>query len=533
MLSKLIGRNLPKLTKALNQPQYALHYRRFIRPTATFQRIPTCSRVFSQSSHVKSKESTELKANIMSFLYKNKQRPVPTSEKNVILTNCPHCMLIRKKSFAAYLNLQNGTYSCQTCKTKGSFPEFSRTLLRKVAKSEENGLSVLSTSDFLGTGNSEGHHFNRSREEIEDYSLDLTKDSDMLEQLKEQHGLEKDTLELYKVGLCQLEDKVCLTFPQTTLTYDPTDTTGEQLFKLDTVRLKVCDMENPSVLLQVDPPLHSKESTAGLFGYQTAPADSDTLILTRREMDAMAAYQATGIPAVSIPTPNYQLQEFVLPLLERFSRIYIWLDSDVDGQLAAERFAHKIGDSKCLIVNNRSTDKETPLNAYEALKQDKDLTKMLKSARRIKHDQIVDFQDLREEVYNEILHPDQTRGVQSNDLPGLNSIMKGHRSGELTILTGPTGAGKTTIISQLSLDYCQSGVPTLWGSFEIMNKRLAKKMLYQYAGKDISLDPECFDEVADKFQQVIQIYLYILFTPVYLIFCFFVFVASIVLFKIL
>ncbi|KAI9365904.1 P-loop containing nucleoside triphosphate hydrolase protein [Pilaira anomala] len=111
---------------------------------------------------------------------------------------------------------------------------------------------------------------------------------------------------------------------------------------------------------------------------------------------------------------------------------------------------------------------------------------MLKSAKGIKHDQIVDFQDLREEVYNEILYPDQTRGVQC----------------ELTILTGPTGAGKTTIISQLSLDYCQSGVPTLWGSFEIMNKRLAKKMLYQFAGKDISLEPECFDEVADKFQQL-------------------------------
>ncbi|KAI8087222.1 P-loop containing nucleoside triphosphate hydrolase protein [Thamnidium elegans] len=196
----------------------------------------------------------------------------------------------------------------------------------------------------------------------------------------------------------------------------------------------------------------------------------------------MAAYQATGIPAVSIPTSNYQLQEPVLPLLERFTHIYIWLDDDLDGQLAAERFAQKIGDSKCLIVNTRLGDKQSPVNAYEALKENKDLKKILSKARRIKHDQIVDFVDLREEVLNEILHPDQTKG--------------------LTILTGPTGAGKTTIISQLSLDYCQSGVPTLWGSFEIMNKRLAKKMLFQFAGKDISTVPEEFDEIADRFQEL-------------------------------
>lgn len=458
----------------------------------------TSQRTFNTTTNAKAKESTELRANIMKFLYEHKQRPIPTPEKNVVLTNCPHCLLLRKHSFAAHLNLQKGTYQCTTCKTKGSFPEFSKSLVKKLSKPEEEGFSILSTSDVLpGKVN-----FSRSLEEIEKYPSVLANDAATLNQLLDQHHIEKDTLELYKVGTSEAGGTSCLTFPQTTLTYDVNDTNGDNIFKLDTVRLKLCELENPSNLIQMDPPSLCKESSAGLFGYQTASADSDTLIMTRRELDAMAAYQATGIPAVSIPTSNYQLQESVLPLLERFSRIYLWLDDDVDGQLAAERFAHKIGDSKCLLVNTRLGEKEGPLNAYDALKENKDLKQIIKSARRIKHDQIVDFHDLRQEVYNEILHPDQTKGVQSKDLPALNAITKGHRPGELTILTGPTGAGKTTIISQLSLDFCQSGVPTLWGSFEILNKRLAKKMLYQFAGKDISLVPEEFDQIADKFQEV-------------------------------
>ncbi|KAG2237096.1 hypothetical protein INT48_004597 [Thamnidium elegans] len=488
MLSKLLNKSFPQLARAI-RPQYTL-YRPLFTPTR---------RAFSHN--VKPKESTKLKESIMKFLYDNKQRPIPTPVKNVILTQCPHCVMIRKKSFAAYVNLEKGTYSCQTCKTKGTFPEFSRTLLKKMNKQNHHDLPILSTSDFLGINN-KPQQFTKSIEEIEQYHQNLASDTNMSNRLAQLHCIDKSTLDLYKVGLTQVDDHDCLTFPQTALAYDPSGTADEDSFKLNTVRLKICDLEDPSQVVQVDPPLHSKESEAGLFGYQTASADCDTLIITRREMDAMAAYQATGIPAVSIPTSNYQLQEPVLPLLERFTHIYIWLDDDLDGQLAAERFAQKIGDSKCLIVNTRLGDKQSPVNAYEALKENKDLKKILSKARRIKHDQIVDFVDLREEVLNEILHPDQTKGVQSKDLPGLNDIMKGHRSGELTILTGPTGAGKTTIISQLSLDYCQSGVPTLWGSFEIMNKRLAKKMLFQFAGKDISTVPEEFDEIADRFQEL-------------------------------
>lgn len=47
------------------------------------------------------------------------------------------------------------------------------------------------------------------------------------------------------------------------------------------------------------------------------------------------------------------------------------------------------------------------------------------------------------------------------------------------------------------------GVNTLWGSFEIKNVRLAKKMLTQYAAKDLSTaTKEEFDRVAEQFSQL-------------------------------
>lgn len=453
----------------------------------------------TNSAPVATTESKQLKSNIIEFLYQHKQRPVPTAKDNVVLTNCPHCIKVRKNSFAAYLDLQKGTYQCHTCKSKGKFPEFSRTLLKKIETPKDNNFAVLSTGNIL-SGSDTNTTLTRLQSEIDSYAQNLISDEPLLEQLKANHHLSKETLKAFGVGMTTASDgsTTCLTFPETTLSYREDD----DGFKTDTVRLKLCDVNNPTHIVQTDPPSSGKMGTEGLFGYQTASYTDDTVILTRRELDAMAAHQATGLPAMSIPSPNYQLQESVLPLLDRFTRIYLWLDDDVDGQLAAERFARKIGEHKCLMVNTRQGEQEGPVNAHEALLANKDLHHIIATARGIQHDQIVDFRNLREEVYNEILHPDQTRGVQSKDLPALNEITKGHRPGELTILTGPTGAGKTTIISQLSLDFCKSGVPTLWGSFEILNKRLAKKMLYQFAEKDISLDPKDFDEIADRFEQV-------------------------------
>ncbi|KAJ1977765.1 hypothetical protein H4R34_003459 [Dimargaris verticillata] len=166
------------------------------------------------------------------------------------------------------------------------------------------------------------------------------------------------------------------------------------------------------------------------------------------------------------------------------------------------RIVNKLGIDRCLMVSSRGGSTSGPLNAAEALCKDYDFQAILDKARPMGHDQIMDFTSLRDAVHQEILHPMDVAGVQSRDFPQYNAILKGLRPGELTIISGTTGVGKTTLLSHLSLDFCQSGVSTLWGSFEIPNVRLAKKMLYQLANKDLSRRPEEFDYWADRFEQL-------------------------------
>lgn len=178
----------------------------------------------------------------------------------------------------------------------------------------------------------------------------------------------------------------------------------------------------------------------GLFGFHTIPDDATEVVLTEGEYDAMAVWQATGRPAISLPNGCRSLPMEVLPMLERFQKIYLWMDNDGPGQEGAKNFAQKIGKNRCYIVQPPGNEpNEYPKDANDALQKGMDLEVMIKEAAVTKHENVVNFESMRQDVIHEILHPNEYTGVKMPSLPALTNIIKGYRRGELTVLTGPTG----------------------------------------------------------------------------------------------
>lgn len=199
-------------------------------------------------------------------------------------------------------------------------------------------------------------------------------------------------------------------------------------------------------------------------------------------------------------------------MLERFETVYLWMDNDAPGREGAEVFSKKIGINRCLLVQPSARDdgKPVPKDANEALLLGLDLNEMIDSASAVPHDRVLTFNDLRDQVLHEILNPEKYVGVPVPSLPKLTNILKGFRRGEMTVLTGPTGTGKTTFLGQLSLDFTENDVRTLWGSFEIKNTRLMLKLLQQYSRGPLLSETnqskekqiEAIEVIADKFQDL-------------------------------
>ncbi|XP_060027457.1 twinkle mtDNA helicase isoform X2 [Erinaceus europaeus] len=235
-----------------------------------------------------------------------------------------------------------------------------------------------------------------------------------------------------------------------------------------------------------------------LFGLSLIGRRDVEVVLTSREFDSMALSQCTGLPTLTLPRGIACLPPALLPYLEQFRRVVLWLGDDLRSWEAAKLFARKLNPKRCSLV--RPGDQQP--RPLEALNQGLNLSRILRTALPAWHKSIVSFRQLREEVLGELSNVEQAAGVRWSRFPDLNRLLKGHRKGELTVFTGPTGSGKTTFISEYALDLCTQGVNTLWGSFEISNVRLARVMLTQFAVGRLEEQLDKYDEWADRFEDL-------------------------------
>ena len=80
------------------------------------------------------------------------------------------------------------------------------------------------------------------------------------------------------------------------------------------------------------------------------------VVITEGEYDAMAVYEATGLPAVSLPNGASNLPTQLITYLDKVERIYLWMDNDEAGQLNITSFANKLGPKRTYIVQTNSVE---------------------------------------------------------------------------------------------------------------------------------------------------------------------------------
>ncbi|XP_065084108.1 mitochondrial DNA helicase [Ochlerotatus camptorhynchus] len=237
------------------------------------------------------------------------------------------------------------------------------------------------------------------------------------------------------------------------------------------------------------------------FGTTSKPTTKDhsNAILVLNVMDLLALSTAKiNVTAICLPHDLKSLPQQCLPGLERFQKLTLWFNYDTAGWDTARNYAKKLDERRCMFV--RPTDAHpTPA---KALSLGLDLKGIFSKAQPILHQSITTFHSLRQDVLSDLQNIDKVQGVKWKRYPTLNKLLKGHRKGELTVLTGPTGCGKTTFMSDYSLDLALQGVSTLWGSFEIRNTRLASTLLRQMAGRPLDVNLSEFDYWADEFERL-------------------------------
>ncbi|XP_076107139.1 twinkle mtDNA helicase-like [Mytilus galloprovincialis] len=442
-----------------------------------------------RESIIDNEDLSGLDTNVKNLLETYKLRRI--AGQTCVIINCLKCSVIKKPvvSDAIYVNKTTGYFSCFTCKKHGpltSLQENFETLIK--TKGAKKNFVCFNDKDTYNVydwsiHNEQAEEALHKGEQMKKFKIEEFK---QIAEILGFENIQKSTLE--KQNITYEIERHALLIPY--LSPDGV---------LIDCKCLTPYFDEDGEFNGLSYSFTNGSGQSSLFGWRKEDEEKKQLILTKTEKDALVLQQTTSDYAVlSLPRESNLPQE-VLPYLEKFESVILWFGDDIHSWEYTIKFARKLGENRCLVF--RPGDEcSTP---HEILKSNLSISHTLSKAKPMKNDHLTSFEDLRSEVKAQIAQQELVAGVQWRRFAQFNNVLKGLRPGELTVMSGRTGSGKTTFMSEYSLDLCMQGVNTLWGSFEVNNTRLAKTMLIQYAKKKLS--PENlneFDQFADEFQKL-------------------------------
>lgn len=184
------------------------------------------------------------------------------------------------------------------------------------------------------------------------------------------------------------------------------------------------------------------------------------LVITEGNIDAMSVFEAGYYNVVSIPggVQDTKWIEFNYKFLENFKQFIVWTDNDEAGQQGRQKIVKRLGEYNCKIV----TPTDDVLDVIESYYQQYDanshirkadannvliacgggmILNLLKTAKEIENPKVKRLMDFDEQQLQDL--PRISTGFKAID-----RIMYGNFDNSLTILTGKSGGGKSTLLNQ-------------------------------------------------------------------------------------
>lgn len=224
---------------------------------------------------------------------------------------------------------------------------------------------------------------------------------------------------------------------------------------------------------------------------------SQPLVITEGCPDAMSLYEAGITNVVSVPSgcSNNDWIQNCWKFLDHFRTIVLFGDSDLPGRQAVETWANKLGEYRCLIVRDYPQIPGTDPPQYckdanEILYRfgEATLLEMIDSAEDIKMRGLIDVGDI-------IPYDPTTIPRISSGIPTLDRCIGGFMEGGVTILSGMSGGGKSTLSNQFILSAIESGHCVCAYSGELTKEKFLNWLSMSACG------PEFMGLKYDKFLQ--------------------------------
>jgi len=347
-----------------------------------------------------------------------------------------------------YINQQKETFYCHKCHERGHILSLKKRLgdLPAIAHVSEFSKKTP-TQKTIDTS------------EVEKYHKALLDNSAVLSYLNQERGINTDTVKKFKLGF----------------------NTGTGSITIPHFHCGAClNIKSRSLNSEVKKYFRADGCASVLFNLD-AVRDAGYIILTEGEFDAIA-YDQMGFPNVVAVTGGADtfLDEWIDPL-EPYKEIFISYDMDQAGRSGAEKVADKLGRHRCKNVLLPLKDANDCLKAgYSRLEMQDFLCKAKPFELKLIKSPESYFDQIRE-----LRDSNVRRGIETG-WKNIDNLLGGIRPHELTVITGETGSGKTTLAANIGFNHVQNSHPVLVASFEMKPVTVLRKMVQMQTGSPLT-----------------------------------------------
>ena len=365
-------------------------------------------------------------------------------ESGMVYTKCPACKA-RKQSLAIVDDL--GTYRCGACSRRGSFAQLRR-LLGDTAPLSVEAPTGIQFERLIPPY--EPVHYYR------DYSKALFGKKGKLSDLHAL-GLSDTLIKELRVGYSAEFD--ALIFPY--LYRRSLNSTSYLRF------LREPDDWWNAV---------GNARTASWFGQHRFKLGEDVAYICQTPLDAAVLMNLeTNVLAPYLDTEACKLRSHHLALISRCSCVYVVPNPSDGGMRWAQRIQAEIGRWRCRVVQLDCYPRDIIAKEQEGMWSNAKRKAASTIGVRVKS--ATDWLNDVDLVYAD---QDRLRGLPTK-LEPLDKLFGGWRSGEVTVLSGEPGIGKSTFAAFLSLLQASEGRPVLHVSFEVTPDTVVRKWVQMLA----------------------------------------------------
>ena len=216
-----------------------------------------------------------------------------------------------------------------------------------------------------------------------------------------------------------------------------------------------------------------------LFNLDNARKYQGAVIVTEGELDTIA-FDQMGFPnVISVPNGAESFSDPWIDDLEQFNEVYISFDMDEPGRKGAEKIADKLGRYRCLNVLLPLKDANDCLKAGFT---NQEMTVILAKAQPFGFKLIKGPEAFSNEIWDLYNGQSISEGIKTG-WKVFDDLLGGLRPNELTVLTGETASGKTTLAANLSYKLLEKQHPVLIDSFEMKPIPIIKKIIQMGQGR--------------------------------------------------